>query len=86
MSSSTRSPVLTRPRAVRARVDGDRLWVALEDGRDISVPVAWFDWLALAAPGQRDDLRIVEGGLGIWWEQLEDGVSVPGLLGLPEWP
>jgi len=84
MSSSTGSPVLTRPRAVRAGVDGARLWVALEDGRDVSAPVSWFDWLASATPAQRDDLRIIEGGLGIWWEQLEDGVSVPWLLGLPE--
>jgi hypothetical protein len=58
--------------------------VALEDGRDVTVPVSWFDWLASATPGQQDDLRIIEGGLGIWWEQLEDGVSVPWLLGRPE--
>ena len=25
----------------------------------------------------------IEGGLGIWWEELDEGVSVPTLLGLP---
>ena len=52
----------------------------------VSVPLDWFDWLVGAEPAQRDDLKIIEGGAGIWWEQLDDGVSVPGLLGLPENP
>ena len=86
MSSSAGSTVLSRPRAVRARVDAGRLWVALQDGREVSAPVTWFDWLAGATDDQRRDVRIVEGGVGLWWEQLEDGVSVPWLLGLPEFP
>ena len=86
MSSSAGSTLLSRPRAVRARVDADRLWVSLEDGRDVSVPVTWFEWLAGATDDQRHDIRIIEGGAGIWWEQLEDGVSVPWLFGLPESP
>lgn len=67
-----------------ARVEQARLWVALEDGREVGVPVAWFDWLADGTPAQQGALRIVEGGAGIWWDQLDDGVSVPALLGLPE--
>jgi hypothetical protein len=47
------------------------------------VPVRWFDWLESAADEQRSDLDLIEGGEGIWWEQLDEGVSVPGLLGLP---
>jgi len=67
-------------------VDASRLRVTLDDGREIVVPLGWFDWLANATEDQRHDFRIVEGGAGIWWEQLEDGVSVPGLFGLPEYP
>lgn len=77
---------MTRPRAAAVRVDACRLVVTLRDGREISVPVAWFDWLAEATEEQRRDLRIAEDGAGIWWNQLDDGVSVPGLFGLPEWP
>jgi hypothetical protein len=62
------------------------LWVTLRDGRELSVPLTWFDWLANATATQRQDLQILEDGAGIWWEQLDDGVSVPGLLGLPEYP
>jgi hypothetical protein len=60
--------------------------VTIADGRVVSVPLDWFDWLAGATPEQRADLKIIEGGAGLWWEQLEDGVSVPGVLGLPEYP
>jgi len=72
-----------RPTATAAAVVGDRLRVMLNDGRELFVPVSWFDWLAEAPDAKRSDLEIIEGGLGIWWEQLDDGVSVPSLLGLP---
>ncbi len=86
MSSSTSSPSLTRPRAIRARIDGGRLSVDLEDGREVSVPLVWFDWLARASAADRRDFRIVEGGAGIWWDRLNEGVSVPSILGQPEFP
>lgn len=84
MSTSKGSPSSARPRAVTARVEHTRLWVLLEDGREVGVPIAWFDWLAAGTPAQQHGLRIIEGGAGIWWDQLENGISVPGLLGLPE--
>ena len=36
-----------------------------------------------ASDEQQADLEIIEDGLGIWWEQLDDGLSVPALLGQP---
>jgi hypothetical protein len=71
------------PRATSAVVADDRLRVALEDGRELSVPLAWFRWLEGATDAQRADLEVIEYGLGIWWEALDEGVSVPWLLGLP---
>ena len=82
MSSSIASPD-TRPRAASATVDSGRLRVTLTDGRELSVPLAWFRWLDGATDEQRSDLEIIEFGLGIWWEGLDEGVSVPWLLGLP---
>lgn len=81
MTSSIRTP--DRPRASNAVIADDRLRVALEDGRELSVPVSWFGWLAGASAEQRGDLEVIESGLGIWWEALDEGVSVPWLLGLP---
>jgi hypothetical protein len=67
-------------------VDETSLRVTLEDGRQVAVPVEWFDWLASGTPAQRNDLTIIEGGAGIVWNQLGDSLSVPRLLGLPEFP
>lgn len=72
-----------RPRATAAVVDGERLRVTLTDGREVSIPTSWYAWLHDATPEQQADLELIEGGEGIWWESLEDSLSVPGLLGLP---
>ncbi len=82
MTSSVSSPI-SHPTAVAAEVTDDRLRVTLADGRELLVPVEWFKWLADATPKQRQDLEIIEDGAAIWWESLEDSLSVPGLLGLP---
>ena len=82
MSTSITSPD-TRPRATTAAVDGERLRVTLTDGRDVSIPTSWYAWLHDARPEQQADVSVIDGGLGIWWEQLDDGLSVPGLLGQP---
>lgn len=82
MSSSISRPD-RYPLAASAAIDRERLRIALKDGRELSVPVAWFDWLAHASDDERGELRIVEDGQGIWWDRLDDGVSVPDLFGLP---
>lgn len=82
MTSSASSPLLTRPRAVTAAVNGSRLHVTVEDGREIAVPLTWFEFLHRATEEQRADFHVIGGGAGIWWDQLEDGISVPQLFGL----
>lgn len=79
MSSAT----LARPRASRAAVDDARLHIELADGRELSVPIEWFDWLANATDEQKQRITIIGGGIGLWWDELEDGISVPMLMGLP---
>ncbi len=83
MSSSMSSTTLASPRAVAAEIDGACLRVKVVDGREIEVPISWFEFLDRATDEQRADLRIIGGGAGIWWEQLDDAVSVPRLFGLP---
>jgi hypothetical protein len=82
MSSSASRPD-RYPLAASVSVDRARLSVKFIDGRELSVPLNWFAWLAEANDDERAGHRIIEGGQGIWWEQLDEGVSVPGLLGLP---
>jgi hypothetical protein len=69
--------------AAGVEVSGEWLSVVLRDGRRLSVPVAWFDWLAGANDTARADFEIIEGGQGIWWNTIDEGLSVPGLFGLP---
>jgi Protein of unknown function (DUF2442) len=86
MTSSTSSQTISRPRARAVAVDAVHVRVVLEDDREIAVPLEWFGWLKAASNEQRRKFRIIEGGKGIWWDDLEDGISVPWLFGLPEYP
>ncbi len=64
------------PRNVR--LDDDCLWVDLEDGRTIGVPLAWFPRLLHATREQREAFQLSRRG--IHWEALDEDVSVAALL------
>jgi hypothetical protein len=54
------------------------MWVELVDGRTIGVPLAWFPRLSAGTPSQRERFEISNGGLH--WEELDEDVSIEGLL------
>lgn len=83
MTSSASSATLSRPHVVAVDVDDKRLRVVVQDQREITVPISWFEFLANATPEERSDHSIIGGGVGIWWATLEDGISVAQLFGLP---
>ncbi len=56
------------------------LLVRLADGREISVPLLWFPRLADATREQRADYQLLGGGIGIHWPQLDEDLSMAGLL------
>jgi hypothetical protein len=58
----------------------DALNVTLHDGRAISVPLAWYPRLLAAAPAQRANWQTCEGGIGVHWPDLDEDLSVEGLL------
>lgn len=64
-------------------VDAQYLSILLADGRELRVPLAWFPRLAQATPEQRAHWRLIGGGAGIHWPDIDEDVSVPRLLGLP---
>ena len=78
---STSAP--DRPRAASVEFKDDQLVVRLEDGRTIMVPLEWFPRLRDATDAQLADFRLVGQGIGIHWPQLDEDLSVRGLL-LPE--
>ena len=62
------------------RFEDDRMSVDLADGRTITVPLSWYPRLEKASPAQRANWRIAGGGLGIHWPDLDEDISVAGLL------
>jgi len=58
----------------------DTLSVDLEDGRTITVPLAWYPRLLSATPAQRANWQIAGGGFGIHWPQIDEDLSTEGLL------
>jgi hypothetical protein len=61
----------------------EQMHIQLQDGRGLTVPLAWFPVLLHATDVQRRDWRLIGGGLGIHWKALDEDISVPRLLGLP---
>ena len=58
----------------------DKVVVDLADGRSISVPLAWYPRLLHATPNQRDNWQIAGAGFGIHWPDVDEDLSVEGLL------
>ena len=54
--------------------------VHLEDGRSISVPLKWFPTLRNASKDQLKNWRFIGDGVGIHWEDLDEDISIAGLL------
>jgi hypothetical protein len=70
----------TEPLAVDVTVTGSSLRVSLDDGRELSVPVAWFPRLRDAAPAARANWRLIGLGEGIHWPDIDEDISILGLL------
>lgn len=67
-------------RAVHAFFEEDRLCVDLADGRRILVPVAWFPRLEDASSTERESWELLDDGRGIRWPEVDEDLSVAGLL------
>ena len=68
------------PYAEDVTVTQEALKVDLSDGRTISVPVAWFPRLLYSTQKERDNWRLIGRGHGIHWEEIDEDISVEGLL------
>ena len=66
--------------ANKVEINDDLLTVHLEDGRIISVPITYFPKLLNASAEQRQHWRLIGKGQGICWEEIDEDLSVEGLL------
>ena len=77
---STSAVEMEVPFAENVTISVDTLCVDLSDGRTISVPLSWYPRLMHATPAERKRWRLIGRGLGIHWEDLDEDISVEGLL------
>lgn len=66
--------------AVDVSCTDDELIVTLVDGRKVSAPLEWFPRLLRATPQQRAKWRLIGGGVGIHWQDVDEDISVRSLL------
>ena len=68
------------PEALNASLTDNTLNVDLSDGRSISVPIAWFPRLLHSTEQERNNWRLIGKGQGIHWEDIDEDISVEGLI------
>ena len=68
----------TSPRAMSVDFDDDQMWVRLDDGRTLGIPLAWFPRLLRGSPEARRGVSISPSGLH--WETLDEDISIEGLI------
>ncbi|MAR73031.1 MULTISPECIES: DUF2442 domain-containing protein [unclassified Halomonas] len=70
----------SEPLAVDVAFSSDAFCVTLNDGRELSIPLAWFPRLLHGSREQREPWELIGGGEGLHWEALDEDISVAGLL------
>ena len=80
MSTSSLPTDIGQARAQRVSVTEDALMVELVDGRTITVPVTWYPRLARGTETERANWRLIGEGEGIHWPDLDEDISVEGVL------
>jgi hypothetical protein len=61
-------------------VTADALVVELVDGRSLSVPLAWYPRLHRGTQEERNNWRLIGGGDGVHWPDLDEDISMAGLV------
>ena len=75
---------IIEPRIKDIRITEQDITAYLVDGRTISVPLAWSWRLSEATPDQRSNFEIIGDGEGIHWPDIDEDISVEGMLhGVP---
>ena len=60
--------------------DKENMWLMLNDGRQLSVPLSYFPRLLKATVEERTKYELSGGGTGIHWDNIDEDISVPHLL------
>ena len=64
--------------ATKVEFDDERMWIGLDDGRMIGVPLSWYPRLLEGSSPDRAKVWISPSGLH--WDELDEDVSIAGVL------
>jgi hypothetical protein len=74
------SAIEIKPLVIDVSVSESALRATLADGREVSVPLAWFPRLQHASLEQRRNWRLIGAGVGIHWPDVDEDISAASLL------
>ena len=77
---NTSATEIQEARAQHVEVREDSLVVELVDGRTVSVPLAWYPRLWHGREQERAHFEIIGDGHTIHWPDLDEDLSVAGIL------
>ena len=77
---NTSATEIRAAKALHVTITDDTLTVDLDDGRTISVPLGWYPRLLHGCLDERSHWRLIGQGQGIHWPDLDEDISVEGLL------
>ena len=82
MTTSPSSPSATHRSvcAVRAWAEGRKVWMELDDGREVGFPADNFTRLRNASPDLLAKVRIEARGKALRWEEVDEDLTVAGIL------
>jgi hypothetical protein len=80
MNTSSIPTEIAEARAQQVSLTDDALVVDLVDGRTIAIPLTWYPRLAHGSPAERSHWRLIGEGEGMHWPDLDEDISVEGLL------
>ncbi|MBI2335521.1 MAG: DUF2442 domain-containing protein [Deltaproteobacteria bacterium] len=64
------------PAILKVKVSKEKISSLMSDGREVSIPTAWFARLASASLKQLENFEISPGGYGIHWPDIDEDISV----------
>lgn len=83
MSGTSSSTADSHAAAADLQVTGDTIRLWLRDGRTVTAPLEWYPRLCDGTPAERNNWRPAGNGTAIHWPDLDEDISVGGLLGGP---
>ncbi len=77
---SSLAETIETARGVDIRIEAERFYVLLEDGREVGVPYRWYWRLEDATDRQRRQWSFIADRKGIEWEAVDEHISVAGII------